>query len=161
MPVAGWDSLATDVGTALVITPNTLLANDYDAENDALSVEITQPTRPTALWSSTPPTAPYTYTPNAGFTGYDEFPVPAIDATGVSDTSFVTIAVGVRPTPHPSPSKTTYPPTSTPPLTIDSADLVGNDVDPDGPDDLYPFAVSAPAHGTLDVQPRRHPHLHT
>ena len=27
---------------------------------------------------------------------------------------------------------------------------MGNDVDPDGPDDLYPYAVSAPTHGTLE-----------
>ena len=149
VPVAGWDSLATDVGTALVITPEQLLANDYDAENDALSVEITQPTT-NGILEFNAADGTYTYTPNAGFTGYDEFPYVAIDATGVSDTSFVTIAVGVPANTAPTAFEDNLSTDVDIPLTIDYADLVGNDVDPDGPDDLYPFAVSDPAHGTLE-----------
>ena len=149
VPVAGWDSLATDVGTALVITPEQLLANDYDAENDALSVEITQPTT-NGILEFNAADGTYTYTPNAGFTGYDEFPYVAIDATGVSDTSLVTIAVGVPANTAPTAFEDNLSTDVDTPLTIDFADLVGNDVDPDGPDNLYPYAVSAPAHGTLD-----------
>ena len=149
VPVAGWDSLATDVGTALVITPEQLLANDYDAENDALSVEITQPTT-NGILEFNAADGTYTYTPNAGFTGYDEFPYVAIDATGVSDTSFVTIAVGVPANTAPTAFEDNLSTDVDTPLSIDYADLVGNDVDPDGPDDLYPFAVSDPAHGTLE-----------
>ena len=143
VPVAGWDSLATDLGTALVITPEQLLANDYDAENDALSVEITQPTT-NGILEFNAADGTYTYTPNAGFTGYDEFPYVAIDATGVSDTSFVTIAVGVLANTAPVAFEDNLSTDVDTPLTVDFADLVGNDGYPDGPDDLYPFAVRPP-----------------
>jgi hypothetical protein len=39
------------------------------------------------------------------------------------------------------------------PLTITWDDLLDNDTDTDGPDDLIPFAVSEPTHGTLTSNP--------
>jgi large repetitive protein len=146
-PVAGWDSLGTAANTPLVITNATLLANDFDAEGDQLSVAITQAPGNGELTLN--PDGSRTYTPDAGFTGTDQFGYVATDATGESFEAFVTIAVGV---PANSTPQAADDPLSTPadtPLTFTADDLLANDFDADG-DPLAPFFVSTPANGTLD-----------
>jgi hypothetical protein len=157
-PVAGWDSLATTVGIPLVITPATLLANDFDADGDQLSVTITQGPSLALMLN---PDGSYTYSPPDGFTGIDTFSYVATDGHGgESDEAFVTIAVGVPANAAPSAADDTLTTPVDTPLTITHADLLANDVDPNG-DDMIAFVVSNPAHGTLEYNEQDNTYTYT
>ena len=146
VPVAGWDSLATAAGTSLTFSDDDLLANDYDAEGDPLSVVIVETTTDGMLTLN--PNGTHTYTPPAGFTGTDTFTYVATDADGESVEAQVSINVGVPANTPAVATDDTLAAIANTPLTITFADLVGNDDDADG-DDLGPFIVSYPHHGVL------------
>src|SRR5688572_4342635 len=87
VPVANTQSVSTAEDTPLSIT---LTASDI--EGDALTFEITAgPTNGSLTPTGTPGT--YTYTPNANFSGTDEFEFTASDGTPCTP-STVTISVG-------------------------------------------------------------------
>ena len=96
-PMAVADASTTDAGTQVKIEVSNLLENDTDVEGDTLSV--------TAVGTSTPPTIgsvvfatstnTITYTPEAGFAGFDSFTYTVSDGNGGTDTG--TVTVGVRP----------------------------------------------------------------
>jgi large repetitive protein len=157
-PVAGWDSLATAAGTPLIISPAALLANDFDADGDQLSVTIAQGPSQGLILN---PDGTYTYTPAEGFTGFDTFSYLATDGHGgESDEAFVTIAVGVPANAAPSAADDTLTTPVDTPLTITHADLLANDVDPNG-DDMIAFVVSNPAHGTLEYNEQDNTYTYT
>ncbi len=149
-PVPSYDSLATGVGVPLNINPNTLLANDYDADGDPLTITVTE--QPTNGAVTTSAGGTLVYTPNAGFNGLDTFSYTVNDGTDESDNfAIVSINVGGTANTPAQASPDTLTTTIDTPLVITAEDLVNNDVDPDaGPYSLLPYAVSDPAHGTLD-----------
>ncbi|MDT5290504.1 MAG: hypothetical protein QOF88_5393, partial [Mycobacterium sp.] len=147
-PVPGYDSFGTPIDTDLTITDTDLLANDFDAEDDTLTVTITtQPDHGLVVDNGD---GTYTYTPETGYDGLDEFHYQLNDGTqnGVY-AGHVIINVG-------GPANTAA--TTTPDdlatdantdlsFTID--DLLGDDTDPDGPDALTSILLSGPTHGSL------------
>ncbi len=74
-PLAQNDTAATDQDQAVVIA---VLANDSDREGDALTV--TQASGADSGSTTTDGTT-VTYTPNAGFSGTDQFSTPSATAT--------------------------------------------------------------------------------
>jgi len=90
-PVAINNSYSTTAGQALTIAPPGVLANDTDADGDAL----------TAILSSGPahgsltlnPNGSFTYTPAAGFSGTDQFTYVANDKAMSSTPATVSLTV--------------------------------------------------------------------
>ncbi len=99
-PLAQDDTAATTADTALVLAGADLLANDSDADGDALTLAgVTQPAHGTAAIddNGTPDDAAddrIVYTPAAGFTGSDSFTYTVSDGTA---TDSATVAVTVDP----------------------------------------------------------------
>ena len=76
-PVAAGDSYKTGKGKTLTVAGRGVLANDTDADGDALTAAVvTQPANGTLTLN---PNGSFTYTPNAGFTGTDTFTYVAND----------------------------------------------------------------------------------
>jgi Bacterial Ig domain len=148
LPVAGYDSLYTPAGTPLTIDPDTLLANDFDALNDPLTVVVTEEPESGALGYDD--SGNLVYTPAPGFLGVASFQYSAVDSGGdTSDPAYVTINIGVPANTAPIATPdfvTVY--EDTPRVIVPSA-LVGNDSDADG-DELAPYVVSQPINGTIE-----------
>ncbi len=86
-PTAKDDSATTKYETAVVID---VLANDTDADNDALSIEsVTNPANGSAVIENNK----ITYTPNKNFSGEDSFSYRVKDANGATATAKVTVNV--------------------------------------------------------------------
>ena len=147
-PVAGYDSYATAIGTSVTIGADALLDNDFDNENDPLTVIVTQAPENGDLVDNGDGT--YTYTPDDGFIGTDAFRYVAADASGQSAPAIVSINVGVPANESPEAVADHLTTRIDTPRVITPADLVGNDTDPDG-DGLTPYVVSDPIYGTLTL----------
>jgi hypothetical protein len=148
-PTANADFADTD-GTNPVTVD--VLANDTDPDgNDKIekgSVTIfTQPAHGTV--SVNPTTGEATYTAAPGFRGTDTFTYTiADDAGAVSVPATVTIVVN-RPTANDDFAATAF----NSPVKID---LLANDTDPDGNDEINATTVkvvASPAHGTVSIDP--------
>lgn len=88
-PGAVGDTVYTDIDTPIVIS---VLANDTDSEEDALSVTgVGSPIIGTASIASSTTVA---YTPTLGFQGIDVFTYTVSDSYGSTDTATVTVIVG-------------------------------------------------------------------
>ncbi len=157
-PVPGYDSLATPVGTPLTITANQLLANDFDVDGDPIQITIAgNPTKGSLVNNGD---GTYTYTPNAGITGQDQFTYTASDGTDNSlYNAAVTINIG---------GAANTPPVAEPdflstavdtPLVILDQDLVDNDSDAEG-GGVSPYVVSDPPARLAVRQSRRQHDLH-
>jgi hypothetical protein len=140
-PVARDDAASTAFGQPVTVD---VLANDTDADGDALSVStLTTPAHGTAVKAGTG----VLYTPAAGFAGVDSFGYSISDSRGGSAHAQVTITVAARPDRPPLAVADTA---STPfgqPVTIA---VLANDSDPDG-DPLSIVAVTAPASGSAAI----------
>lgn len=87
-PVAGADAATTLKNVPVTIA---VLANDTDADGDALSVtNLTAPANGSVVLD---PGGTVTYTPNAGFSGTDVFTYTADDGTDISNIAMVTVQV--------------------------------------------------------------------
>ncbi len=117
-----------------------VLANDSDADGDALSlVSVTPPLHGTASISDNR----VRYTPAAGFTGGDTFSYTLSDGRGGSGGANVHITVTSRPNQAPiARDDSAVTPFQTP-ITLSP---LSNDTDPDG-DDLTLVAITQPVHG--------------
>ncbi|MEP9350510.1 Ig-like domain-containing protein [Xanthobacter sp. KR7-225] len=145
-PVAADDSYATNQGAALTITAPGLLANDTDADGDALTAELVSgPAHGTLVLNSD---GSFTYTPEAGFSGADSFAYKANDGTALSPSTPVALTVTPLPNAAPVSSNDAYATNQGAALTITAPGLLANDTDADG-DALTAELVSGPAHGTL------------
>lgn len=88
-PVANADTATTPRNTAVTIA---VLANDHDADGDALTVTgVTQPANGLATRNAD---GTVTYTPNTNFSGKDTFTYDISDGHGGSATGTVTVNVG-------------------------------------------------------------------
>jgi large repetitive protein len=140
-PVAVNDSFTTDAGVAVALP---LLANDSDANGDALRVVSSlQPAHGSVTWDPDP-TAPGVYTPAPGWYGIDTFTYTISDAAGLESTATVTITVQqIRREPVVGADSA-----DTRTLTAVIVGVLANDYDPDG-NRLTIKSVSVPAHGTV------------
>ena len=142
-PVAVDDDFATSQG---VLVSGSVLANDTDADGDALTASLDLgPANGTATVAAD---GTFTYTPDAGFVGIDDFFYAIDDGNGGTDTAVVTITVagaGVN----------------TPPVAVDdvatttegvlvAGNVLTNDTDADG-DALTASLDGGPANGTATV----------
>ena len=122
-PVAAYDSATTAYNTPIAVNA---LANDTDADGDALSVwAITgAPSNGSVVIN---PDNTITYTPNTGFSGTDRFYYTATDGTFSSNVARVTVTVRANQLPVAVIDYSTT--TVSTPVVID---LAANDYDPDG-----------------------------
>jgi hypothetical protein len=92
-PVAQTDRVTTAPNTAVTVTAATLLANDTDANGDALSVTSVASSSVAGGGVSPAGTAAWTYTPPAGFTGSDSFTYAIADGRGGTAQGTVSVTV--------------------------------------------------------------------
>jgi VCBS repeat-containing protein len=151
-PAASDDVAGTSQDVPLTVAAPGVLANDTDADLDALQAVLDDPPLHGAL--DLQPDGSYTYTPDAGFHGTDTFTYHAVDPDlAASGTATVTITVtNIGPVAAPD----AYPADGDPPLeedtTLDVAapGLLGNDSDAEG-DAVTAVFDSPPAHGELTL----------
>jgi VCBS repeat-containing protein len=138
-PVALDDTLETAEDTALVITPDMLITNDTDADNDPLTVRILQ--GPTNGTLTSNPDGSWTYAPRANFNGTDTFSYEVSDGYGGTATASVTITV----TPvndAPVAGNDSFTTDQGIPLTITPAQLLANDSDVDNANDTLTISIA-------------------
>jgi VCBS repeat-containing protein len=146
-PVAVDDEYTTAEDTELIISAaEGVLQNDSDADDDSLTAaQISQPAHGTLTFNSD---GSFTYVPDAGFFGTDQFFYQASDGTSESGTATVTVTVtAVNDVPVASDDE--YTATEDTELSVDVADgVLANDSDADG-DPLTTALVTQPTHGMV------------
>ena len=145
-PVANPESYVTAKNLPLVIAANGVLANDTDAEGNALTAAVVG----TATGGSVSLNANggFTFTPAANFTGAATFTYRANDGTVNSANALVTINVTNTP---PVANNDNYLTSKNIGLMVNAASgLLADDSDPNG-DALTASVVTAPAFGTLNL----------
>jgi VCBS repeat-containing protein len=145
-PEAHDDSLSTSEDTPLSIPAPGVLANDTDADGDALvAVLMTGPAHGTLTLNGD---GSFTYTPSANYSGSDSFAYKAQDAGAMqSPEAAVTIDVSSVNDP-PAAADDSYSTDEDTPLTVVAPGVLGNDSDVDG-DALTAVLDRGPAHGTV------------
>ncbi|PIE65338.1 MAG: hypothetical protein CSA24_02780, partial [Deltaproteobacteria bacterium] len=124
-----------------------LLANDSDPDGDALTVLITG--LPLHGTVSVGDDGQVSYTPPAGFEGTDTFIYTVCDPSGLCDEATVTLNVGSGNT-NPDALDDVATVTEDTAVTIDVLD---NDGDPDGDQNLTVTSAGPAEHGTVEVTP--------
>jgi hypothetical protein len=125
-PVGREDAFATEEGRSLVIPAAAVLANDSDADGDALAiVRLVQPDRGTVAFDAA---GNLVYTPRAGLDGVDTFLYVVSD--GIAETEAKVSLTVVEGTPIARNDLLSSP--ANMPLTIPKASLLANDIDPQG-----------------------------
>lgn len=146
-PEAVADRVATDEDTALRIEPETLLANDADADGDDLSVVAVGSAQGGAV---TRDADGIVFTPEADFAGLASFVYTIDDGTGRTATATVEVEVApVNDLPEPRDDRLEGVVEDVA-LEIDVETLLANDVDIDG-DDLGIVSVSDALAGTATL----------
>ncbi|HET7434425.1 MAG TPA: Ig-like domain-containing protein, partial [Thermoanaerobaculia bacterium] len=142
-PVAVADAFATDAGVATSVA---VLANDSDANGDALRVvSSSQPAHGYVTWDPDPAAAGV-YMPQPGFVGVDTFTYTISDAAGLEATATATVTVRqLKRAPIVANDSA-----ETKTLTAVLIGVLANDWDPDG-DRLTVKSVSTPAAGTVTI----------
>jgi hypothetical protein len=127
-PSANDDEYTVHVGTVLDIVAPGLLANDTDADGDALAITIANVS---GLQGTLVPYADgrFRFTPTAGFTGDTSFRYTVSDGFGGYDTATVTVHVTNA---APVATDDTYTVRANRTLDIPVPGLLGNDTDADG-----------------------------
>ncbi len=148
-PVAGDDFFVTNKDAALVISAADLLSNDTDADvNDALTVwSHMQPNNGSVVDNED---GTFTYTPNAGFVGTDQFEYWLFDGNHVlNGKSIGRVFVTINPDNiTPVAGDDTVTTDEDTPIIIATADLLANDGDGDG-DALSITTISQGQNGSL------------
>lgn len=140
-PTAADDTFATLASTAV---SNNILTNDSDPDGDALTVTETPVSASTNGTLTLVADGSFTYTPNAGFLGDDEFKYEVCDADNGCAQATVTISVWEAPVANDDATTTTQD-------TEVSGDVLGNDT-PAGGLTVSTSLTTPPAHGTGVIQ---------
>ncbi|HZN81648.1 MAG TPA: Ig-like domain-containing protein [Mycobacterium sp.] len=147
-PVATADRYTTTKGTPLTVTVPGVLANDTDAEANALTAQLAgKPANGTVTLRTD---GSFTYSPNANFIGTDTFSYKASDGTTTSKPTKVTITVTGAVNRPPVAGNDSYSTNEDTPLTVATPGVLANDSDPDG-NPITAQVVSNPSHGTLTL----------
>jgi Ca2+-binding RTX toxin-like protein len=144
-PLAVSDTLSTDEDTPLVLSPQELLANDVDDDEDVLSIaDVGDAVNGTV---SIDDDGNVVFTPAANYSGPASFTYTIEDGEGGSSTATVTVNVAPG---NASPVAADDPVTATEdmPLVLAPAALMNNDADADG-DALTIVGVGNAVHGTV------------
>ena len=146
--IAVADAYATTAVVPLAVAAPGLMANDLDPDGTTFNVtSVTQPSN--GQLTSAVTNGAFTYEPNAGFTGTDEFTYVLRDADGkLSDPGTVTIEVLPEPNRAPVGIDDSYGTMMGVPLTVAAPGVLANDVDPDG-DGITVSNVTQPTNGQL------------
>ena len=143
-PVAASDAATASKNVALAVPAPGLLANDADADGDALiPILDTGPSDGTLTLAAD---GGWTYTPEAGFAGADAFTYHATD--GIDDSATVTVAITVVDDP-PVATDDSYATTRGVPLIVAGPGVLANDSDPNGDALAVTGVASGPSNGTL------------
>lgn len=143
-PVVANDTYAATEDTRLQIAAPGVLANDRDADGDALRAAVA--VAPLHGTLTLQPDGSFEYTPAANYNGVDSFTYTACDAGGLCNTGTVVLNVAaVKDVPQAVADNITA--QEDVPLVIRPVDLTANDINPDG--DPLVVTFSQPANGTL------------
>ena len=144
-PAAVDDAFAGTQDTALTVNAPGVLANDTDADGEALTAALaTGPAHGSISLSSN---GGFVYTPAAGFSGTDTFTYTAFD--GHVSSAAATVTLTVAPVLHqPIAAADGYSLNEDATLNVLTPGVLANDSDPDGRP-LTAVLVSGPSHGTL------------
>jgi ELWxxDGT repeat protein len=136
-------------GTVLSIAAPGFLANDTDADGDAvIATQITDGVDHGTLTAF--PDGSFTYTPNAGFIGTDSFSYAISDGFGGTDIATVTINVTNT---NPDAQDDSYATAFNTTLTIAVPGFLANDTDADGDVVIATQITDGVDHGTLTAFP--------
>ncbi|MCA1683698.1 MAG: tandem-95 repeat protein, partial [Actinobacteria bacterium] len=125
-PVAANDSFSTRISSPHTFPAPGVLANDTDADGDALTAgSASAPTSGTVTLSTD---GSFTYTPATGFSGTASFTYVASDGGGGTATGTVTMTVAGTNT-APTAVSDSYTTNEDTPLTVAAPGVVGNDTD--------------------------------
>ena len=168
-PVVPDQDITLVLGPTEVSGPINFLASDPDSDRLIYEVPSRGSTNGPQHGTVTidQATGTFTYDPDDGYTGPDEFTVEVDDHTtlhfhglrsllfGRSHTDTATISLTVVAVPNDPPvavNDTAYTTTEDTPLTVAAPGVLGNDTDPDG-DPLTAALVTGPTHGALTLNP--------
>jgi hypothetical protein len=126
-PVAVNDGLTTPQDTALNITVASLVANDQDADGDAITIHLPSEGGPAHGTLLLTPANGLVYKPNVGFSGADSFKYFAWDGQVSSETP-ATVSISVTPAPRTLEARNdTYQIVQGSTLSISAPGVLGND----------------------------------
>jgi VCBS repeat-containing protein len=146
-PVARPDAYSALIDETLVVPARGVLANDSDADGDALTAQaLTEPTHGVLVFQSD---GSFVYTPEAGYEGPDTFTYKAKDAVGDSDAVTVTITVA-PPNATPVAADDSYDVAANVSMTRVAPGVLANDHDADA-DALSALLVAEPVHGSVTL----------
>jgi Ca2+-binding RTX toxin-like protein len=146
-PEAEDDAASTPEGTPLVLSPGDLLANDFDPDEDALTiVDVGDAVNGTV---SIDDDGNIVFVPDAGYSGPASFVYTIEDGHGGSATATVEIDV-VQGNTAPVAAADSVTATEDTPLVVTAASLLANDTDANG-DSLTIIAVGNATNGTVNL----------
>lgn len=145
-PAAAPDSFTSDNGTVVVAAPG-VLANDTDADGDALTAALVSAPKHGSLQLN--PDGSFTYTADAGYYGPDTFVYRAQDPEAGLSLASVTLNT-TAPNSAPVATDDAYTTLEDQPLSVIAPGVLANDTDPDG-DALTAVLETGPAHGSLTL----------
>ncbi|HQZ40270.1 MAG TPA: Ig-like domain-containing protein [Vicinamibacterales bacterium] len=145
-PVAAADAFATAFNVPLNVATPGVLANDSDANGDALTAVLqTGPAHGELFLNGN---GSFTYTPAVNYSGPDAFTYQAYD--GHLASAPATVSLTVRPNSPPAGNTDTYATPFGTVLNIAAPGVLANDTDADG-DALSAVFVAGPTHGVLGL----------
>jgi hypothetical protein len=151
-PAAADDTASVDEDAAAGITFN-VLANDIDADGDALSIASFDASTVTAGTLTDDGGGQFTFTPDAAYNGVQSFTYTVGDGHGATDAATVQITVVSKPD-APTAADDAYATTQGTAVMEAAPGVLANDSDEDGDAlTLETTPVVAPGHGSLSLSP--------
>jgi hypothetical protein len=146
-PQANSDRYNTPHDKTLNVEVPGVLANDIDADGDPLSATLQSvPSNGKVNFN---PDGSFSYTPNPGFVGFDNFTYTVSDGTFTSGSAEIRINVTNQP-PQPNSDRYNTPHDKT--LNVEVPGVLANDIDADG-DPLSATLQSLPSNGKVNFNP--------
>jgi hypothetical protein len=146
-PLAIDDRYRVDPGTTLIVPAPGVRANDGDGDNDPTTLNLVSDVANGTLTLNA--NGSFTYIPNAGFEGIDEFSYTLNDGVATSEPATVRIFVSINNPPVVVNDEFTA--LKGTPLTIPAPGVLSNDTDLEG-NDLTAQLVNEPSNGTLSLE---------
>ena len=153
-PVAANDAYSmtgntySTANTALTVAAPGVLANDTDANGDALkSLQVIPVSHGTVILNSN---GSFTYTPTPCYSGTDSFTYKVYDGKAYSSMATVTITINPAPNVAPVAVNDAYSTNKDTALTMAASAVLANDTDDNG-DTLTAVLVSTVSHGTVTL----------
>ncbi|MFN8017205.1 MAG: Ig-like domain-containing protein [Acidimicrobiales bacterium] len=143
------DSYTADYQTTLTVPVGSgVLANDSDAEGDAMTAQVAFPPSHGTLTLNA--NGSFSYVPANGYSGGDAFTYKAKDAYGTSAAATVSLVVNGLSNDAPVAVADAYRVVTGHSLVRSAPGVLGNDTDADG-DSLTASVLAPPSHGSLSI----------